>query len=93
MSKSENVAHTQSLLLLTFLLMAHGLALAQDDRPNFLVIVADEKVRTIFNARRYRGHRALVTVEITTHCRHSATCPGIFGYPGYAAPGGSVRTN
>ena len=42
MSKSENVAHTQSLLLLTFLLMAHGLALAQDDRPNFLVIVADD---------------------------------------------------
>lgn len=42
MSKSENVAHTQSLLLGTFLLMAHGLALAQDNRPNFLLIVADD---------------------------------------------------
>ena len=42
MSKSENVAHTHSLLLVTFLLMAHGLALAQDDRPNFLLIVADD---------------------------------------------------
>ena len=42
MSKSEYVAHTQSLLPVIFLLMAHGLALAQDDRPNFLVIVADD---------------------------------------------------
>ena len=42
MSKSENVAHTQSLVLVTFLLMAHGLALAQGDRPNFLLIVADD---------------------------------------------------
>ena len=42
MSKLENVAHSQSLLFAVFLLMAHGLALAQDDRPNFLVIVADD---------------------------------------------------
>ena len=42
MSKSDNVAHAQSLLVVTFLLMAHGLALAQDDRPNFLLIVADD---------------------------------------------------
>ncbi len=42
MSKSNNVAHAQSLLVVTFLLMAHGLALAQDDRPNFLLIVADD---------------------------------------------------
>ena len=42
MSKSDNVAHFQSLLVVTFLVMAHGLALAQDDRPNFLLIVADD---------------------------------------------------
>ena len=42
MSKSENAAHTQSLLLVTFLLIAHGLALAQNERPNFLLIVADD---------------------------------------------------
>ncbi len=42
MSKPNKIIHTQSLLVVTFLLMAHGLALAQDDRPNFLVIVADD---------------------------------------------------
>ncbi len=41
-SKSDNVAHAQSLLVVTFLLMAHGLALAQDNRPNLLLIVADD---------------------------------------------------
>ena len=42
MSKSDNVAHAQSLLVVTFFLMAHGLALAQDNRPNLLLIVADD---------------------------------------------------
>jgi len=42
MSKSANVTPIQLFLVVTILSLAHGLALAQDDRPNFLLIVADD---------------------------------------------------